>query len=146
MWWGSWRLLVLCAPVLVGVKVMRWYRNHDPATLRTLGEVAEKAGKLKEAAGDYANAAYQLSRRHDLGADELYIRAAELSMKISASADNEDDAINYYDNAVSWYHAASTENPLNKVANENLLDMNYQDAAFPTWARIGCRWMTPPAR
>jgi len=126
--------------VLLGVLGLRWYHNHDPATLKARGEVAEKAGRLKEAAGDYGRAANQLSQKHELGADELYVRAAELSMKISQSADNVDDAINFYDSAIADYQAASTENPLNKVANEHLLDMKYQDAessgASQLWLQV----------
>lgn len=114
--------------VVVCVVLLRWYRNHDPATLQARGEAAEKAGRIKEAVGQYGAAANELAKRHKVGADLLYMRYSELAMKVSASADNESDAVNYYRDALRGYAAAAADNPLNRDANEKLLDLDYQNA------------------
>ena len=101
----------------------------DPATLVVRGEAAEKTGDLKGAVHNYTLAANETANRKKLGADDLYVHAAELAMRVSQSATTEDDAVTYYEMATGDYVAASTQNPQNQVANEANLELQYERAA-----------------
>src|SRR5690242_2600720 len=134
--------LVLAAGVLVVVLGSRYLANHDPAHLRKLAEQAEaKAAKEPGKPGDiekikeinvarvyYNRAADELSKRHKEGAEELYMKVAELGMQLSALAGNATEARAYYEQAKAGWSRALTENPRYLPAQEKLIEELYNSA------------------
>src|SRR4051812_19139515 len=68
-----------------------YLENQNPDALKAKGEAQEKAGDLKAAVSSFGRAGEAASRKHLVGADDLFVHMAELSMKISKSAKTRDD-------------------------------------------------------
>lgn len=117
--------LAVAAGGVAGIVVYHRWRNHDPVWLTSRGEAAEKAGDIRSAATDYLFAAQASQQKHQADADSRYVRAGKACMAEAKSAQNEEDAIRFYQLGLGAFDAALQENPRDKEANEIGMDEQY---------------------
>ena len=111
---------LLLAVVVVGsYGVWRYLRNRDPVHLAKVAEAAEaRAAKykvgdaenidaLKQAADYYNMAAIASSKKHREGTEQLYMKVADLEMRLSALVGNPTEAQGYYGAAQSAWRGRS---------------------------------------
>jgi tetratricopeptide (TPR) repeat protein len=118
------------ASVVVGVVGYRMLERRNPDVYRRRAEAALQAGDLKAAASNFQTEARLAARRHRPGIDAIYAQAGDLNMKVARDAQTQEDAVQFYQNAMDCYRAALGENPRNKVVNETLMEEDYQNALY----------------
>lgn len=103
-------------------------RGLDPAVLKSQAAEAERTGDLDKAAAYYHRTAEELSKRREPGADEMYVKFADLSAKLSSTAKNSDEGIQHWQNTEAALRLALAENPRNVEVMQRLMESAYERA------------------